>query len=102
MPMTKFQRQVHEKDRALLELELDDETLDAFVEVVESLAMNSRCRQKRVALIAQNRQPLVQGAGAVLALVDGVVAESASDHLGLVDATCPDRTGVDLDEADDV
>ena len=73
MPMTKLQRQVHEEDRALLELELDDEALDALVEVVKPLAVNARRGEKRVALLAENRQTVVQRAGAVLALVDGVV-----------------------------
>ncbi len=80
MTMAKLQRQVHEEDRAILELELDDQPLDAFVEIVKSLAVHARCGEKSVALLAQNRQPLIQRRGAVFALIDGVVAERARDR----------------------
>src|SRR5262245_39578090 len=102
MPMAELQRQVHEKDRALFELELDDEALDPLLEIVKALAVHSWRRQERVALVTQDRQPLVQRPGAVLALINGVVAERAGDHVRLIDAPCPDRARVDLDEADDV
>src|SRR6187455_556075 len=102
VPMAKLQRQVHQKDRALLELELDDETLDSLLEIVKALAMDSRCRQERVALIAQDRQPLVQRSGAVLALINGVVAQCTCDDVRLIDAARPDRARVDFDEPYDV
>src|SRR5688572_4023988 len=102
MAVTELQGKMHEKDCALLELELDDQTLDSFVEIVKALAMHSRRGQERVALVAQDREPLVQRSGAVLALVNGVVPERARDDVGLVDAARPDRPRVDLDEPDDV
>ena len=102
MTMAELQRQVHEEDRALFELELDDEALDALVEVVKPLAVNARSGQERVALLAQNRQPMIQRTGAVLALVYGVVAQRTRDDVGLVDVAGPDRARVDLDEADDI
>src|SRR5262245_3249764 len=102
MPMAELQRQVHEKDRALFELELDDETLDPLLEIVKALSVHSRRGQERVALVAKDRQPLVQRTGAVLALINGVVAERPSDDVRLIDAARPDRARVDLDEADDV
>ena len=40
--MPELQRQVHEENRTLLELELDDEPFDAFVEIVEALALDAR------------------------------------------------------------
>src|SRR5690606_31826087 len=40
MSMPILQREMHEKNGAMLEFELDDEALDAFLEVVESLSMD--------------------------------------------------------------
>src|SRR5690349_15066440 len=102
MAMAKFQRQVHEKDRALFELELDDETFDSLLEIVKALAMDSWRGQERIALVAQDWQPLVQRPRTVFALVNGVVAERACDHVRLIDATRPDRARVDFYEAYDV
>jgi hypothetical protein len=102
VPMAKLQRQMHEEDRAVLELELDDEAFDALVEVVKALAVHPRSRQKRVALLAQDRQTLIQRRSAVLTLIHGVMPEGPSDDVGLIDAARSDRAGVDLDEADDV
>ena len=55
MAMSIFERQVNEKDGAVFELELDDEALDALLEVMETLAMKARCSEKRVALFSQDR-----------------------------------------------
>src|SRR5688572_19624611 len=93
---------MHQEDRTVLELELDDEAFDALVEVMEALAVHARCSEECVALLAQYRKPLVQRAGAVLALVDRVVTERACDDVGLIDATRSDRARIHLDEANDV
>ncbi len=64
--------------------------------------MHARRREKRVALLAQDRQILIDRRDAVLALIDGVVAERSSDRFGLVHAPRANRAGVDFDEPDDV
>ena len=47
------------RNSAVLELELDDQPFDAFPEVVEPLAVHTRRREKRVALLVENWQILI-------------------------------------------
>ena len=72
-----LQRQVHQEHAHVRELELDDQPLDAGVEVVEALPVHRRGGQEGVALLAHDRHELVERVRAVLALVGGVVAELA-------------------------
>src|SRR5690606_34538057 len=95
-------RQMHEENRAVLELELDDQPLDAFVEVVEALSVHVRSREESIPLLADDRQPLIQRADPVLALVHRIVTERFADRFGLVDPAAADRARVDLDEGHDV
>ncbi len=97
-----LERQVHEEDADVIELELDDQPLDAGVEVVKAFALDARRRQERVALLAHDGHEVVDRALAVLALVGGVVPEGIGDVLGLVDHAAADRADIDLDEPDDV
>ena len=102
LAMAVLERQVHEEHAHVVELELDDEPLDARVEVVEALALDARRGQERIALLAHDGHEVVDRALAVLALVGGVVAQRLGDVLGLVDHAAADRADVDLDQADDV
>ena len=100
--MAELEREVHQEDAQLVELELDDQPLDAGVEIVEALALDARRGEEGVGLLAHDRHELVDRARAVLALVGGVVAERFGDQLRLVDQPGADRAGVDLDQPDDV
>ena len=100
--MAELQRQVHQEDGAFLQLQLDDQPLDAGLEVVEALALDARRGQERIGLLAHDGHQLIDRGRAVLALVGGVVAERIGDLLGLVDQPGADRAGVDLDQADQV
>ena len=102
LPVAELQRQVHQEHAHLGELELDDEPLDAGVEVVEALPVHGGGGQEGVALLAHDRHELVERVRAVLGLVGRVVAELAGDVVGLVEHAGADRAGVDLDQADDV
>src|SRR5580692_462295 len=95
-------RQVHQEHAHLRELKLDDEALDAGIEVVEALAVHGGRRQEGVALLAHDGHELVERVGPVLGLVGGIVAELAGDVVGLVQHAGADRAGINLDEADDV
>ncbi len=102
LAVAELQRQVHQEHADVLELELDDEPLDAGIEVVEALAVHVGRGQEGVALLAYDGHELIDRAGAVLALEGRVVAELAGDLLRLVHHAGADRAGVDLDQADDV
>ena len=102
VPMAVLQGQMHQKNGEAVELELDDEPLDAGVEVVESLSRHARTGEKCVGLLAQDGQVLVHRLLAVLALIGGVMPERLGDGLGLIDAAAADGADVDLDQADDV
>src|SRR5262245_47924460 len=91
-----------EEDADVIELELDDEPLDARVEIVEALALDARRGQEGVALLAHDRHEVVDRALAVLALVRGVVTQRVRDVVRLVDHARTHGAQVDLDEADDV
>ena len=93
---------MNEKYGAVIELELDDEALDAFVEVMKPLSVHARCGEKRIALLSYGRQPRVERSRAVLALVGRVMPKRFGDGLGLVDAAATNRARVDLDEADEL
>src|SRR5688572_7804405 len=93
---------MHEENRTLLELELDDETLDALLEIVNPLTVHARGSEKGVALLPENRQPVIKRTGAIFALVNGVMAKRARNDVGLVHIASSDRARVDLDQAYDV
>src|SRR6185437_11432223 len=102
LPMTELQRQMHQEHTDIFQLELDDEPLDAGIEVVEALPMHVRSGKEGIALLAHDGHQMIDRAGAVFALVGRVVPELGGDRLGLVDHAGADRARVHLDEADDV
>ena len=55
--MTELERQVHQEHAEVVELELDDQALDAGVEVVEALALDARRGQERVGLLVARSAP---------------------------------------------
>ena len=102
LAVAEFQRQVDQEHRELLELELDDQALDAGVEIVKALAVYARRGEKRIALLAHDRHQLVDGRGAVFALIGRVVTQRARHEFRLVHHTGANRPGIDLEETDDV
>ena len=62
LALAKLQRQMHEEHAHILEFELDDEALDAGIEVMEALAAHVWRGQKRVRLLAHDRHELIEGA----------------------------------------
>src|SRR5665213_804737 len=99
LTMAVLERQVHQEYAHFIQLQLDDQTLDAGIEVMEPLPRHMRRRQKGVGLLADNGHELVQRLGAVLALEDGEMPQLLGDVLGLIDHAGADGTGVDLDQA---
>ena len=97
-----LERQVHQEDADVVQLEFDDQTLDAGVEVMEALARHTRRGQQRVRLFAHDRQQLVDGGRAVLALMGGIVADRVGDVGGLVEHAGAHRAGVDFHQTHDV
>ncbi len=57
LTMAELQRQMHEEDADIVEFELDDQSLDAGVEVVKTLAGHARRGQQRIGLLAHDRAP---------------------------------------------
>src|SRR5262245_31522734 len=102
LALPELQRQVHEEHAHVRQLELDDEALDAGVEIVEALTVHVRRGQEGVALLADDRHELVDRVCAVLALESRVVPELGGDVLGLVKNPRTNRTRVDLHQADDI
>ena len=62
VPMAGLQRQVHEKDRNIIEFKFDDQALDTCIKIMKPLMVDSRRGQERVALLANDRQQLVNRA----------------------------------------
>ena len=77
LPVPVFQRQVHEEHAHLFQLQLDDQPLDAGIEIVEALAMHARRGQEGVGLLAHDGQEVVHRRRAVLALVGGEMPQAA-------------------------
>ena len=102
LTMPVFERQMHQKNRALFQFEFDRQPFNALVEIMKTLAVNSWRRQKGVALFAHDRQKLIQRGLAVFALINGVMAERPTDGLCLVDPLASNGPRVDLDEPYDV
>src|ERR1700692_839132 len=48
LTMPEFQGQVHQKNRDIVEFQLDDQALDAGVEIVKALAADPRCRKEGI------------------------------------------------------
>ena len=94
--------EMDQEDADIVELQLDDQALDAGVKVMEPLALDARRRQEGVALLAHDGQQVVDRALAVFALVRGVVPERVGDVLGLVDHPGTHRPDVHFDQTDDV
>ncbi|CAA2962656.1 Hypothetical predicted protein, partial [Olea europaea subsp. europaea] len=102
LAVAEFQGQVHQEHTHVIELELNDQALDAGIEVVEAFAVHMRSGQECVGLLAHNGYEVVDGPRTVLALKRGIVADLAGNVLGLVHHAGTDGTGVDLDEADHI
>src|SRR5688572_3568233 len=90
-----LEREVDEENADIVELELDDQPLDAGVEVVEALALDARRSEKGVALLAYDGHEVVERTLAVLALIGAVVAQGVRNVFGLVHHARADRADVD-------
>ena len=69
---------------------------------MEALVRHAGRGENRVALLAHDRQLIVDRGCAVLALVSGVMPEVLGDVLRLIDETAAHRAGVDLDQPDKI
>ncbi len=99
LAMAELQGQVHQEDRDIVELQFDDEPLDAGVEIMKALAADARRRQKRIGLLADDGHNLVDRRDPVLAFIGRVMAQRARDEIGLIDHSGAYRTGIHFDEA---
>ena len=93
---------MHEKDAHLIELELDDQALDARIEIMKSLPGNARCSEQGVGLLAHDGYQMIDRAGAVLALVSRIVTYGIGDIGGLIQHAGAHRADIDLDQADQI
>ena len=102
LPVAILQGQVHQKDRTVLKLQFDNETLDAGIEEVKALAMHARRGEEGIALLADDGHSRVEGTHTVFAGVGTVVPELCCDMVSLVHALGAHGTRVHLDQADQV
>jgi len=102
LTMSIFERQVHEKYADVIEFHFYDQSLDAGGKVMESLSRDSRGRQNRIPLFTHDRELIIEGCSAVLALINGVMTEVLSDVLGLIDERAANRARVDFDQANEL
>ena len=56
LAMAVLERQVHEEHAHLVQLQLDDQPLDAGIEVMEALAVHARRGQECIGLLAHDGQ----------------------------------------------
>ena len=102
LPIAAAERQVDQKQAHSFQFQFDHQAFDASVEVVEALAMNPRCNQKGIGLVAQHRQMLMDRSLAVFALVDRVVPEGVSQVLRLIDPLAAPGAGIHLEQANHI
>ncbi len=55
LPVAKSDRQMHQKDQKVLQLELDHKTLDTIAKIMKFLRHNPLVGEKRIALFVQHR-----------------------------------------------
>ena len=93
---------MHEKYRELFHFEFDDQSLDARVEVVKLFAVYALRSHERVALLAHDRQYLIDRLFTVLDLIGRIHAEIAGDFFGLIDHATANGPGIDLNQPDNI
>jgi len=96
MPVSK--RQMHQEQAQPGHLQLDDEPLDTQIKVMKALDGIGLAGEEGVALLAHDRQILVDGAPRVLAVIRGYQAGGIRNDLSLIVRGGPYRTHVHLDQ----
>ena len=91
---------MHQEDGDIVQFQLDDEPLDAGVEVMKPLTPHAWRGEKCIRLLTHDGHQLINRRHAVLALECRVMAQRACDEIGLIDHAGANRTGIDFDEAD--
>ena len=93
---------MHQEYCELFHLELDDQALDSRVEVMKFFPVYARRCHECVALLAHNRQNLVQRFGTVFGFIRGIHTEVRCDFLCLIYLAAAYRAGVDLYEPNNI
>lgn len=93
---------MHQEQRTLIELEFDDEPLDSFLKVMESLAVHSGRSKDGITLFSHYREQSVDRRRSVFALIHRIVADRLSNSLRLVDVARSNGAGVDFHECNEI
>ncbi len=102
LPVAIFERQVDDEDGNGPQVGLDYQAFHALLEIMEMKIFDVLFGQQGVALLPQNRNPVGEGTVAILAFDDTVVTEPVGNGLSLAEMSCPVRTGVNLDQGNDI
>ncbi len=81
---------------------LDYQPFHALLEIVKMKVFDVLFGQESVALLPQNRSLIGQGTIAILVFNYTVVTELVGNNLRLAEMSCPVRTGIDLNEGNDI
>lgn len=81
---------------------LQDQPLDALVEIVEMNILYTLFGQQGIGLLSQHRDLLRQGMEVVLAFDDIIIAQGVSDGLCLAYVAAAIGAGVDFHQSDDI
>ena len=94
---------MHQEDNEVVEFQLDDQALHAFLEIVKRFPSDGVFHHEGIALLVQHGDPAGNAAVlGVLGAVTVVVAELVRENFRLVGLAATVRTGVDLHESNEI
>ncbi len=81
---------------------LDHQSLDSLLEEMKTVFKDFLFKQQGIALLTKHRYPLYHGALPILGLDNMIITEPLGKRLGLATVIDTERTGIHLDQADNV
>lgn len=82
--------------------DLNNQPFDALFKIVEPVLDNGKPGKNGIALPVEQGHPAGHGTGAVFGLHNMIMAKPTGDLFGLAETAGPKRTGVHLDQADNI